>query len=260
MSLISATRQFSLTSYYQSLNLREEDFETLRAYNDYLEMKESLIWDLNRNKNVAKHEQFLANFVKEHGQTISENKKAEAQHKAELEESETQRKERSALAREARLQELQEEKIQREQDRKSDLQRFTSTLDTSLQLGKDLGDKVVLKQSSSRRNANDKFRDLSLQDSDPTSQSANASGVMGIKKKVAKEPEKPYDPFGELVLRMQYYIPRESYDHQWSDRARKKPDIVAGGFDVSEYQGRAVLDAHAGLGIFIASEKAEVVS
>lgn len=68
--------------------------------------------------------------------------------------------------------------------------------------------------------------------------------------------EQPYDPFGGLVMQRNYYEPQDHIDHPWLDKARKDPKIMAGGYDFKEYYARTLLEAFAGLGCFIAEEKA----
>lgn len=68
------------------------------------------------------------------------------------------------------------------------------------------------------------------------------------------EPEKPYDPFGGVQEKREYYVLQDHYEHPWLDNARTDPQITAGGYDVHEYYARTMLEAFAGLGCFIDEE------
>ena len=78
--------------------------------------------------------------------------------------------------------------------------------------------------------------------------------IKGLKPVVKPEPEKPYSAFEGLEFKQEYYVLQESYEHPWLDKARTDPMITTGGYDVGEYTTRALLEAFAGLGVFIEDE------
>ena len=80
--------------------------------------------------------------------------------------------------------------------------------------------------------------------------------IQGLKPIEVVEPEKPYDPFGGMEQKRDYYVLQDHYEHSWLDKARTDPVITAGGYDVKEYYSRTMHEAFAGLGCFIADEVA----
>lgn len=86
---------------------------------------------------------------------------------------------------------------------------------------------------------------------DPTV--ADPSGlVKGLKKKVVREVEAPYDPFMGMPRNREYYNIKDSY----IVRARGKPSeaVLAAGYDFGEYMDECLLRAFGGLGVFIEDE------
>ena len=128
--------------------------------------------------------------------------------------------------------------------------------------------KVVLKKSTARRTAAEKARQEQQSDDlrkpqarEPSTIAGSSTSevgfqLRGLKAAAPKAVEKPYDPFGGQEIRHEYYVPRDSYEHDWLDMARTDLTFTAGGYDVGEYCARAMMDGHAGLGIDIAEEMA----
>src|ERR1700742_2086418 len=91
-------------------------------------------------------------------------------------------------------------------------------------------------------------------DVDPTI--ADPSGLIkGLKKKVIREAEAPYDPFMGMSRKRDYYQVRDSY----VSRAKGKPAeaMLAAGYDFGQYVDECLMRAFAGLGVFIEDERAE---
>ena len=132
--------------------------------------------------------------------------------------------------------------------------------------------RVVLKRSTARRTAAERQRQQQQPPPQYSKLAADASGndasngvaaadsspffIKGLKPTVKPAPEKPYDPFGAVVDRKNYYVLRDHYEHPWLDNARTDAHITAGGYDVREYYARTLLEAFAGLGCFIEEELA----
>jgi len=115
------------------------------------------------------------------------------------------------------------------------------------------GQKVVLKKSTARRTAAE--RNLQQAAAKPDNGSAAPLfQIQGLKPIVQPKPEEVYDPFGGYVLKQEYYTLQPKYEHQWLDNARTDPQITTGGYDVGEYCARAMMEAFAGLGVFVEEE------
>lgn len=129
------------------------------------------------------------------------------------------------------------------------------------------GQKIEYKKSTARRKPAEKARKAqadNLSSSAGISAAAAAAAaaetgfqIRGLKALVEPIREKPYDPFGGLEMKHEYYEPQEHIDHPWLDKARTDPVITAGGYDLREYYARTLLEAFAGLGCFVAEEMAE---
>lgn len=59
----------------QVYNLREDDFPSLREYNDYLERFEQLVWNLANDENVEETQQEMKRFANDHSELIERNRK-----------------------------------------------------------------------------------------------------------------------------------------------------------------------------------------
>ena len=70
------------------------------------------------------------------------------------------------------------------------------------------------------------------------------------------KPEEPVDPFGGLGFKTQFYSLQD--DYIWEGVRETKKDILvgAGGYDVSDFTARALSEAFAGLGVFLADDYA----
>lgn len=249
-----------------SLNRREEEFTDLRAYNDYLEFKEDITFNLIEQKDVAATEVKLDAYRLENQSSIRKNAGIANQEHSSLEEREAAQREISRLSRESARKEEDEKKLAKEASRRE----FTQLVAEGRAGPEDVlrgGLRVVLKKSTARRTAVEKVRQQQLHDlvqaqSKDSFGTISANGnadlsytIRGLKAPVVVE-EKPYDPFGGLSVDTMYYTLQNHYDYPWLDNARKDSQITAGGYDVLEYYSRALMESNAGLCCFIADEKA----
>ena len=76
-----------------------------------------------------------------------------------------------------------------------------------------------------------------------------------------EEDQEPYDPFGGMGIYSKYYtlLEGKGYHHPWSNGVDQDPKQNVGGLRAMDYQRRAQLEAHAGLGVFIGEEKGVAV-
>ncbi|KAG4218896.1 hypothetical protein PC116_g32624, partial [Phytophthora cactorum] len=100
----------------------------------------------------------------------------------------------------------------------------------------------------------------------PGSGSGSGSGsdtllsIRGLKDKNKRDEDadyylRPYDAFAGLDLKPTRYELRDRYDNPWLEDARTRDDHRVPGYSAHEYEARAMFDAFAGLGVFIADEK-----
>ncbi|KAF2870265.1 CDK-activating kinase assembly factor MAT1-domain-containing protein [Massariosphaeria phaeospora] len=76
----------------------------------------------------------------------------------------------------------------------------------------------------------------------------------GLKKRIAPEPEKPFDPYGGWSFDPQFYVLQEDYNTPWLAPYKDNPDYLAGGYDITDFYDRALGDAFSGFGVFIEEE------
>jgi CDK-activating kinase assembly factor MAT1 len=228
-------------------NKNEDDFESLDAYNEYLETVECLTSDLvdGNDADKKKAEAQLAKYEGEHKAEIEMNRRL-------AREGEDARRKRLAAeeeaARQRRLQDWEDEAAE-----KADAARFREEmLDglTAAESGKagEAMDKIMLKKrGQQKKNA--------ILDAATAPSSLSIRGLREKTKPVAPVDEGPYDPYGGLDLRTTRIDLTDEkmgeYRNPLVDVARTKDEYKAGGYDLGEYFSRAMFEAFAGLGVFI---------
>jgi CDK-activating kinase assembly factor MAT1 len=227
-------------------NRRQEEFETLRDWNNYLEEVEGLVFDIVEGsaKVRVQAEERLRAYKEGNEAEIEENRRAG------LEEVEMERRrekmEREA-ARQRRLAELREEeevKQDVERSRREVLDRL-ATEDVDAEEVTRAAQKVILKKTSARRNLADRAAESDIHREGLT--------IRGLKKKEAPIKEEPYDPFGGIHFEPTKYVLQEHYDNPWSETVAE-PRYTTGGWDVHDYYARTMFEAFSGLGVFIEDE------
>ncbi|KAK4692472.1 CDK-activating kinase assembly factor MAT1, partial [Lecanoromycetidae sp. Uapishka_2] len=233
-------------------NRRENEFETLLDYNNYLEETENLTFNLLNNIDVARTEATLADYARQNAQIISQNKSLSAQESASTEAQLAAQKEQARLRREAARQEEDEERREREEGRREIIDRIATSNDDPDKIARE-GQRVVLKKSTARRTAAERNQQAAATRPDNGS-AAPLFQIQGLKPIVAPKPEELYDAFGGYHIKNEYFTPRPTYVYEYADKARTDPRYAAGGFDVDEYCAHAIRDSVAGMGVFVEEE------
>ncbi|KAF8522109.1 CDK-activating kinase assembly factor [Hysterangium stoloniferum] len=110
----------------KEFNKRREDFPDLRAYNDYLEMVEDIMFNLINEIDVPETEARIVAYRAENAALIQLNIQREKLEAQEIQdEEERERKDREARMRELR-QEEEEERLEKEKERKAILEGLSS--------------------------------------------------------------------------------------------------------------------------------------
>ncbi|RAL16026.1 TFIIH/NER complex subunit TFB3 [Aspergillus homomorphus CBS 101889] len=253
----------------QILNRREEEFDSKRAWDDFLEQREEIIANLVHGTDVAKTENDLQRYASENVRSIRANQALEVQEASSFKEQQTHEQELARLRREAAKQEYENERRELQASREDVLSRLAAGRPGDAAAIAREGKKVLLKKSSARRSEEDRIRQkqAALRNSDArkagqtgnTADKADAAGdsglIKGLKKIVTPEPEKPYDPFGGMVPnKRDYYTLRDFYPSSYLDPIRQDTRMQAGGYDLQEYYSRTLMEAFAGLGCFVDEE------
>ena len=143
--------------------------------------------------------------------------------------------------------------------RKSDmLNRLAAGTEDAETIAKE-GQQVQLKKRLDRQAQIDRQR--RLQAAENKGNGSSNIVIKGLKSRKAPEPEAPIDPFGGLRMDGQSYYKVQD-DYSWSviQNPRNDKVVCAGGYDIMEQFGRrALCEAFAGLGVFVADETTEAV-
>lgn len=227
-------------------NRRQEEFETLLDWNNYLEEVESLIFDLveGTEEEKMKAEDRLRQYRESNMQEIDYNRRvgikaAEIEIKRERAEREATRQRRMVA-----LQEAEEAKKNVVKNHQEMLERLATTDEDATQITSQ-AQKVILKKSSMRKNLMEPVT------GEQNLHSKENLTIRGLRKFEILEDEKPYDPFGEINLMPSRYILQDDYENEWLSPAKNDERHIAGGYSFHEYYSRALFEAFSGLGVFI---------
>ena len=228
-------------------NRRQDEFETLLDWNNYLEEVEGLVFDIVEGspKTRARAEEKVKQYKEMNEAEIEKNRRT-ALDEAEMQKR-TERMEKDSL-RERRLAELREEeevKMDVAQSKRDVLDRLANE-DLDAQTITKEAQKIILKKTSARRNLAEKEASLS-----------EGLTIRGLKKKEIPVKEEPYDPFGGMKMEPTKYVLQDHYDHKWLDDNTSGLQHTVGGWDVHDYYARTMFEAFSGLGVFIEDEVAD---
>lgn len=233
-------------------NRREDEFETLEDYNDYLNDVEDITYDLIHRINVEQAEAKLKKYAEANQQSIKENEVMAQQEASTWEAQQAVEKEQAKLRREAALREHEQLQRERQEGRRDVINQLASGQGDASKIAQ-----VHLKRAGQTRVNPSTSRVPSSATAPAPSNGAPSGGfqIKGLKKKVI-EVEKPYDAFGGDTDTREYAVMQDRYDWNWLDDYYSKPVYAAGGCDIKEYYSHALCDAFAGFGIFIQDEVA----
>ena len=234
-------------------NKREDEFETLRDWNDYLNDVEDITFNLINQIDLEETNKRFEAYQKANEKEIMENASLAEQERMSFAAMQKAEREQAKQRREVARREDAEEKKEMEESRKDLLSRLASGQDAE-KVSKE-GQQVTLKKRMDRQAAAERQRQLQAA-SDARNGSSNLV-INGLKARRKAEPEAPVDPFGGLRFENKYYELQD--DYVWAGVQETKSDalIAAGGYDVSSFTNRALCEAFAGLGVIIADEVTE---
>ncbi|KAJ5996282.1 hypothetical protein N7499_007402 [Penicillium canescens] len=252
----------------QILNRREEEFDSKRAFDDFLEQREEIIMNLVTRIDVAKTESQLQKYAAENMQSIRTNQALEVEEAHSFQARMTLEQEEAKLRRQAARQEYETERRELQAGREDFLSRLASGSSTDAAAIAREGHKVLLKKSSARRSEEERIRQKQAalrgtegkRGASGLSSMENGSApdtglVKGLRKIKTPEPEKPYDPFmGYVPDKRDYYSLQSYYPSTYLDPIRQDARMQAGGYDLGEYYSRTLLEAFAGLSCFVGEE------
>jgi CDK-activating kinase assembly factor MAT1 len=236
------------------MNRREDDFEDLRSYNDYLEEVENLTFNLIYKIDVAETKRKLAEYAEHHKAEITRNAELESAGKQSFQALQAAQSEQARLRREAARREYEEERRELEQGRKEMIDKLARGEGDADKIARD-AQRVRLKQSSARRANEQRLREKQSAMLDAQSSSFVIKGLKAPRRPAS--PVKPYSPFGGWNNPPNYYILQESYPAPHLDAAKKDARMLAGGYDIKDYYRRGLTEAFSGLAVFVEEEIGE---
>lgn len=228
-------------------NRVESDFETLRDYNNYLQMVEditfNLVWGSDAKRREA--EATLQAWEAEHKADIERNKKAGREADAERSKKLAAEREAARQRRIEAIKEVENEKLERAMSREAELD--------SLAQG-DGGQRVQLKRRGQANRAAEPA--VNLNTSISSVADVGRLSIRGLKeKKKAPVSDGPYDPYGGSASAPSRYGLEGIAVPPYVDKYRFDKTVMAGGLSMDEFISRAMFEAFAGLGVFIEDEK-----
>ncbi|KAI6792619.1 CDK-activating kinase assembly factor [Hortaea werneckii] len=249
-------------------NRREDEFEDLRNWNDYLNDVEDITFNLINSIDLdATNARFEA-YRRANEDGIAENERLAAEEKNQF--SSRQKAERQ-LARERREQARREEEMERrelEANRRDVLDRLAQGGDADEVLRK--GEEVQLKKrmgrgEAERRRVGLQQQSQSTSDAAGAEKSSTSTGgggpavLKGLRKPASTKavPEPPIDPFGGVRFSTKYFALQDEYRWEGVQDTRRDVKHVAGGYDVRDFTQRSLVAAFAGLGVFVGEEADE---
>ncbi|EFW15109.1 TFIIH/NER complex subunit [Coccidioides posadasii str. Silveira] len=254
------------------LNRREEEFDSKRAWDDFLEQREEIITNLVYGTDVAKTEAQLAEYAAQNAASIRHNKTLESQESAFLLQQQTLEQEAFRQRRQAARQDYDEARRAKLAGRQEIITRLaTGTPEDAEAIAREAKHGGLLKKSSARRSEEERIKRKQaalLAESRKAGAQAPPAGdtgatpaagpclIKGLRKIKTPEPEKPYDPFagGLSLTNHDYYTLKDHYPSPYLDPIRDDVRMLAGGYNLKEYYARTLLEAFAGLGCFIEEE------
>ncbi|KAI4869721.1 CDK-activating kinase assembly factor [Hypoxylon rubiginosum] len=279
---LTVEREVDIRQRVQAVfNMAPDDFESLRAYNDYLQQVEDLTFDLVRGADPDRRraEQELLAYEQKHRDDIEKNRRRGR-------EAESLRRQRDADRAEAARLRRQEERREEERARAEEKTTNAEVME-ALARGEpgsaaEITARIVAqKRARVAEIAGSHFSSL-LDSSNPTAGGSSNSllSIRGLKDKTLASRDsddadeyyrRPYDPFAGLDLKPTRFalLPPEqelqeqgqaanAYRHPWLEDARVRDDHRVPGYSTREYVARALFDAFAGLGVVVADDKADV--
>jgi CDK-activating kinase assembly factor MAT1 len=221
----------------------------LKDYNDYLNNVEDITFNLIQNIDVEVTEKKLRDYEAANKQAILDNMVRAREGAESIQARQAADIQSAQLRRLAAMREEGEARREQEEERKNLLQKLASGVGNAEELARESQETMRLK-AQHRKQALD--NDLSALEN------ANGSAftIKGLKKKIRQGPEKPYDPFGGMSDKRDYFTLQEDYGWDYFDKLKTDALFYAGGYDVREYYNRALCEAFSGLGVFIGDSTA----
>lgn len=216
---------------FKRLNRREDEFETKRDWDDFLEQREEIIMNLIMRTDVAATEKQLAEYAAANESSIRSNATLEREESDTFQMQQAE-EEISARARRDATRQAYEDERRDKRDQKT---------------------RLLDQMATGQYDANA----VSVERAKGTARKAPGGGltIKGIKER-PRHPikEKAYDPFMGMVLGRDYYTLQKDFPSAKYAKAKNDTRVLTGGYDFEAFYDESMLEAFAGLACFIEDE------
>lgn len=233
---------------YKTFNKREQDFDTLEEYNNYLEELEVIVFNLVYGIDVEETESNLQSYEQANRNAILANAIRQRQEDEQFEEFQRLESDRKKQAYELAVQEAQEADETKRQTEK-EIQRQLAT-------GAGNADEIIKKVSAQTQKESEARR-KALQEKFSLRASAikGAAGVSSGRDQQKQQPMSPFTPFnGDRQLNYLFSVKDDYYDPLMND-IEEDSNYKISGFSVKDAQRQALVQAFFGIGCDIQKEK-----
>ncbi|EGX54154.1 TFIIH/NER complex subunit [Orbilia oligospora] len=228
----------------KTFNKRQEDFPSLKEFNDYLEEVETVTFNLLNSVDTNATEAKITAFEQSNKSSILQNAAKAAQEQQFALAQREFEKEHHRKARELEN-EIEASEKREKAEHKANLLKALEADNPDAEVAK--VNKLARKKSSMRReNQERRARELEA------ARNAPAFQFMSNLNRVAEEaPPEKYDPVDGFDETNRYFMYRDRYESPWLDDTRNNKTVLAGGYLLQQYYERAVFEAFSGVGCFI---------
>ncbi|KAF3909740.1 hypothetical protein AA313_de0209595 [Arthrobotrys entomopaga] len=228
----------------KTFNKRQEDFPSLKEFNDYLEEVETVTFNLINSVDISSTEAKITAFEQSNKSSILQNAAKAAQEAQFVQAQRDFEREQHRRARQLE-DEIEAEEKRDKLEHKANLLKALEADNPDAEVAK--VNRLARKKSSMRKeNQERRARELEAARNAPAFQF-----ISNLNKAPSDEPQKPYDPVDGYDETNKYFVYREKYDNPWLDAALNDKAMLAGGYLVQQYCERAIFEAFSGIGCFI---------
>lgn len=238
----------------RTFNRREDEFDSLDDYNNYLNDVEDLTYNLVNKIDVEANERKLREYADQNSTAIISNAALVAQETHDITALQKAQREQALLRRAADARELEDERRAKAEAQRDMINRIATGTNGDAQKIADEAKRVTLKKPQD----NGFGTRLGTATNLPPASTNGAFTIKGLKARQTVGPEAPFDAFGGLLSKSTYHVVQD--DYQWDFLDNLKTDVAyrAGGYKPTEFYSRALCEAFSGLGVIKSHDKTGV--
>ncbi|PKY43724.1 CDK-activating kinase assembly factor [Rhizophagus irregularis] len=225
-------------------NQRQEDFESLRLYNDYLEMVEEIAWNLINDKDKKETEALMNKHLNENRDIIARNRRKQEEEAKKANYFSEKVKIDKRMKFESYKKELDEEKKRKEREEAELIEELAKSKGSAAAI---LAEKKAMRESSRSQ------EDKSPQQHYPSPGDSNLSSWYSgnLESTSFMEDSQEFDAIASEYLDIGYYTLKDKYYDPYTETNTK---LRAGGFSPKFLHERALQAAFSGLFSFNQSD------